>query len=328
MGAYSSWAMFALSHHVVIQYCSYLEDIVNFKDYAVLGDDVVIGHQAVANRYKQVIKNLGVEISFSKTHESETFCEFAKNTWLIENNKSINITGVPLPGILEAMGNPFLMSQELNKAIEKETLDITGVPVSQSLLCFVEGWVSKRHRNRMVILIQDWWSCVEALNWVKQYKSTASPRPLHCNHQPSSTYMFFKTILTEDIEQVLRKMRRDLIHNMQEADRKNNLLYEELLAYHESGPDRDSLPNLGGVFYQPWYWAMEYQVKLVDDAYVKVTGDRFSKDLALEWEEIITMISSLRISDPYKLDSRRTAEIVSSNKRKQFALLLPYVRSQ
>jgi len=63
--------------------------------------------------------------------------------------------------------------------------------------------------------------------------------------------MFFKTILTEDIEQVLRKMRRDLIHNMQEADRKNNLLYEELLAYHESGPDRDSLPNLGGVFYQP-----------------------------------------------------------------------------
>jgi len=73
---------------------------------------------------------------------------------------------------------------------------------------------------------------------------------------------------------------------------------------------------------------MEYQVKLVDDAYVKVTGDRFSKDLALEWEEIITMISSLRISDPYKLDSRRTAEIVSSNKRKQFALLLPYVRSQ
>jgi len=80
MGAYSSWAMFALSHHVVIQYCSYLEDIVNFKDYAVLGDDVVIGHQAVANRYKQVIKNLGVEISFSKTHESETFCEFAKNT--------------------------------------------------------------------------------------------------------------------------------------------------------------------------------------------------------------------------------------------------------
>lgn len=328
MGAYSSWAMFALSHHIVIQYCAYLNHINDYRDYAVLGDDVVIGHPEVANTYKKVIKNLGVEISASKTHEGLGLCEFAKNTWLIEGDKAINVTGVPLPGILESLGNPFLMSQELQKAVSKGTLDNTSVPVTESLLCFVEGWVNKRSRGRLVTLIQDWWACVEALNWVKCYQDNTSPRPLNCTRQPSSTYQFFISVLTEDIKEVLKKMRRDLIRNMQEADRKNNLLYEELLEYHESGPDRDSLPNLGGVFYQPWYWAMEYQVKLVDDAYVKVTGDRFSNDLAMSWEEIVTMISSLRISDPHRIDSRRTAEIVSSNKRKQFSLLLPYVRSQ
>lgn len=72
--------MFALSHHVVIQYCASLAGVLQFKDYAVLGDDVVIGHEEVAKFYKQVIKDLGVEISFSKSIEGKNLVEFAKNT--------------------------------------------------------------------------------------------------------------------------------------------------------------------------------------------------------------------------------------------------------
>lgn len=42
MGLYSSWAVFALTHHVLIGFAAYRKGIKSFLKYAVLGDDVVI----------------------------------------------------------------------------------------------------------------------------------------------------------------------------------------------------------------------------------------------------------------------------------------------
>jgi hypothetical protein len=42
LGMYSSWAIFALTHHMVIEYCANLKGSPSFRDYSVLGDDVVI----------------------------------------------------------------------------------------------------------------------------------------------------------------------------------------------------------------------------------------------------------------------------------------------
>jgi len=157
MGAYSSWAMFALSHHIVVQYAAFLAGRQGqYKDYALLGDDIVIGHQDVADHYLEVINLLGVEISFNKTHRGANLMEFTKRIWLkssAENelplasrtklegaiNSSVGyeeITGFPLPGLFESMKNPFIMAQELTRAIERSTLDNTSVPVSTSLYCF------------------------------------------------------------------------------------------------------------------------------------------------------------------------------------------------
>lgn len=76
MGAYSSWAMFALSHHIIIQYCAH--KVGKPALYALLGDDVVIGDKEVADLYLKIVKSLGVEISDSKSHRGSTLCEFAK----------------------------------------------------------------------------------------------------------------------------------------------------------------------------------------------------------------------------------------------------------
>jgi hypothetical protein len=46
--------------------------------YCLLGDDVLIGSSEIAQKYMEIMKNLGVEISLSKTHVSPHFCEFAK----------------------------------------------------------------------------------------------------------------------------------------------------------------------------------------------------------------------------------------------------------
>ena len=84
MGAYSSWGMLAVSHHVVVQIAASRAGIVGlFKDYAVLGDDICIANKFVANQYLSLMADLGVEINMSKSLVSSTgVAEFAKR-WVV-----------------------------------------------------------------------------------------------------------------------------------------------------------------------------------------------------------------------------------------------------
>lgn len=78
MGAYSSFAMLALTHHIIIRYAALQAGLRKFKDYAVLGDDLVIANDDVALHYLEVCKDLGVEINLSKSIISTDIAEFAK----------------------------------------------------------------------------------------------------------------------------------------------------------------------------------------------------------------------------------------------------------
>lgn len=64
LGYLSSWPLFSLCHHFLV-WCA-AEDVYpdrRFLDYALLGDDIVIGDQKVALRYKQWLADLGVSVS-------------------------------------------------------------------------------------------------------------------------------------------------------------------------------------------------------------------------------------------------------------------------
>jgi len=80
MGAYSSWALLAVTHHMVVQEAAYGVGFrCWFPDYALLGDDVIIANKAVADSYLSLMRDLGVEINMSKSIISNNgFCEFAK----------------------------------------------------------------------------------------------------------------------------------------------------------------------------------------------------------------------------------------------------------
>nr|AAR01975.1 RNA-dependent RNA polymerase [Cryphonectria cubensis mitovirus 2c] len=79
MGAYSSFAMLALTHHVLVQVAAQKAGFSDrFTDYCILGDDIVIANSLVAEAYKSLIFDLGLEISESKSVISGTFTEFAK----------------------------------------------------------------------------------------------------------------------------------------------------------------------------------------------------------------------------------------------------------
>lgn len=86
MGALSSWALLALTHHALVQMAAkraYPERSGWFLLYAVLGDDVVIADRLVAREYLRIMRTIGVEISLAKSLVSCTgSLEFAKRTWV------------------------------------------------------------------------------------------------------------------------------------------------------------------------------------------------------------------------------------------------------
>jgi hypothetical protein len=78
MGAYSSFGMLALTHHVIVKCAALKLRIKSFEDYCVLGDDIVIYNDKVALEYQAIMKLLGLTINPHKSVISKDFAEFAK----------------------------------------------------------------------------------------------------------------------------------------------------------------------------------------------------------------------------------------------------------
>nr|UPW42221.1 MAG: putative RNA dependent RNA polymerase [Jiangsu mito-like virus 14] len=112
MGAYSSWAMLALTHHVVVRVAAHKVGLSNFRDYCILGDDIVIRNDAVASEYYNLMKALGVSINLSKSVESFDFAEFAKR-W---SGPGVQITPIG-PGLtLRLVRSKMFLAMYLSEA--------------------------------------------------------------------------------------------------------------------------------------------------------------------------------------------------------------------
>lgn len=103
MGAKSSWAMFTLSHHMLVQYAAFLTGNYPTQDYILLGDDIVITNDEVAQKYVELCTGIGVEISAMKTHVSETTYEFAKR-WF---HNGVEVSGYPISIIVSTIKAPL-----------------------------------------------------------------------------------------------------------------------------------------------------------------------------------------------------------------------------
>lgn len=98
MGAYSSWAVFALSHHLIVRVAAMRSGSQpDWHNYALLGDDIVIAGSRTAREYKAVMTQLGVSISETKSHESLDTYEFAKRWY----HSGTEISGLPLNSLLQ-----------------------------------------------------------------------------------------------------------------------------------------------------------------------------------------------------------------------------------
>jgi hypothetical protein len=94
MGALSSWAMLALTHHALVQFAAYRAGEARWFDlYAVLGDDVVIAHDGVAREYVRLCEMIGLGIGIAKSLEARgQTLEFAKKFFF----RGEHVSGLPV----------------------------------------------------------------------------------------------------------------------------------------------------------------------------------------------------------------------------------------
>jgi hypothetical protein len=75
MGLYGSFALFALTHHLILMLIE--KDHSVSDTYRILGDDVIISDERVAKQYYRMMEHLNVPISHEKCVTSDLLTEFA-----------------------------------------------------------------------------------------------------------------------------------------------------------------------------------------------------------------------------------------------------------
>jgi hypothetical protein len=142
MGAYSSWAMLALTHHLIVKVAASQVGIKNFNSYCLLGDDIVINHDAVAERYLVLMESLGVAINLSKSVISKDLAEFAKR--LVSPLGEISPIGA---------GNILLVSRRTNLigALLAELYNKSVVTDSDVVIELIDSFPRKSELNFLVL---------------------------------------------------------------------------------------------------------------------------------------------------------------------------------
>jgi hypothetical protein len=155
MGAYSSWALLACTHHMIVQEAAYSVGYRTwFTDYALLGDDIVIANKTVADSYLALMGDLGVDINMSKSVVSPSgFSEFAKR-WVHPHLGEFSPIGIKLLlGIVKNITMyPVLLVEMAQKAFPLYPSSIQAVLSSLYKIRSVKPNKPKdRHLYRMLV---------------------------------------------------------------------------------------------------------------------------------------------------------------------------------
>lgn len=118
MGAYSSFAMLALTNHLIM-YVSALQIGLKIDKgsgiYAILGDDVAISRGDLAAKYNEIMSILGVEINPIKGFTGKIL-EFAKNLFHVSGT---NLSPISAKVILRAARDPIYIVALITDYINK-----------------------------------------------------------------------------------------------------------------------------------------------------------------------------------------------------------------
>lgn len=158
MGAYASWALCTLAHHLIVHYTAYKCNIKDVnKLYRIIGDDNVITNKVIACYYKETLQQLGCEINPYKSTSTASgakysSAEVAKRLYL--NGKDYSpIT----PGIVRNLCKPYL----LNDAIKGLQLSFDDTAVPLRVLEAMYPYDNKDRRKALVLLTNPFDGCIK-----------------------------------------------------------------------------------------------------------------------------------------------------------------------
>lgn len=165
MGALSSWAVFSLCHHLVVQWAAsrvYGIRAPTFTAYTLLGDDIVIADSKVAREYLSLMKALGVGINKTKSVVAADSAEFAKRVFF----RGAEITGLMWDLFSKASGSSVFLYALVRHLVQRGfTVSLLGLvnavlgrpsgkrlarPIKSLLLTFFE-------KGGPLEEIQIWW---------------------------------------------------------------------------------------------------------------------------------------------------------------------------
>lgn len=127
LGAYSSWVIFTLTHHLVVQFCYYktLDEkgkrsykLKQFNLYQLLGDDIILWCKSVASEYQLFLQIHGVNINLLKSlisSSTRSAGEFAKRLFY----NGIEVSPVTLHLLLSASSSLYLIPALLSEISRK-----------------------------------------------------------------------------------------------------------------------------------------------------------------------------------------------------------------
>jgi hypothetical protein len=141
LGALSSWAAFALTHHVFVRTAYRLCNDSRLR-YRIIGDDIAMaGSDAVAAMYERMMSDIHVPLSKIKGCSPEQMssgpvAELAKRLF----NNGVEITPIPPDAILEMWRNPLGKRQLIEMASDRGYVTANQVYPVQSSLTSQSDW--------------------------------------------------------------------------------------------------------------------------------------------------------------------------------------------
>jgi hypothetical protein len=114
MGAYASWALCTLAHHLIVHYSASKTNVKGAnKLYRIIGDDIVITNKVIASFYKETFIQLGMELNQYKSTSSPSGAQYSG----AEVAKKLFLNGLELspltPGLVKSIVNPYLLNSSI-----------------------------------------------------------------------------------------------------------------------------------------------------------------------------------------------------------------------
>lgn len=154
MGAYSSWAMLAITHHYIVQCAAMHSGKSNgtwFTGYELLGDDIILFDKDVAAVYLQIMQGLGVDINLTKSvvDTKGRVTEFAKRTAV----KGKDVSAVSWGALRALQDKASRLTYALSLSVRTKSALVSRISVMISANLGMLAHVTNLQRERALSLI-------------------------------------------------------------------------------------------------------------------------------------------------------------------------------